>query len=383
MRVLTLSNYFECHGGGIEAVAGKLARGLARRGLSVHWMATDPDLPSSEARLTLETVAGWNGIERRTGLPLPVPTRAAAASIRARVEQADVLLLHETIYVANRIAAAHAQQRGIPALVVQHIGAMPFRSSLLRAVYAAADRLAVRPALARADAVVCISESTRRHYAAVPFRSPAALVFNGVDTAVFREPTEAEREAARAAWALDDRPTVAFLGRFVEKKGLQHVEVMARSAPDILWLFAGSGPLDPRAWSLPNVRVLGKLDRPDVVRLLHAADALVLPSVGEGWPLVVQEAMACGLPPVIGDVTAAADPAAAPFVVRAPVDPAAPTTTGRACLAALRTAWASETPEKRSGRAAYARTHYGDWDSVSARYETILNQLVSERPRRP
>jgi glycosyltransferase involved in cell wall biosynthesis len=40
---------------------------------------------------------------------------------------------------------------------------------------------------------------------------------------------------------------------------------------------------------------------PDVPRFLALADALVLPSQSEPWGLVVNEAMACGLPVLVSD----------------------------------------------------------------------------------
>jgi glycosyltransferase involved in cell wall biosynthesis len=59
----------------------------------------------------------------------------------------------------------------------------------------------------------------------------------------------------------------------------------------------------------PGATVLGPLPRERVAQLYRAADALLLPSRGEGFPLTAQEAMASGLPVVLGD-----DPAYAPYL---------------------------------------------------------------------
>ena len=143
----------------------------------------------------------------------------------------------------------------------------------------------------------------------VNYRRPPRMIFNGVDTGSFRPARDA---AEKAKWRhhLDfaqHRPVALFVGRFVEKKGLDVLRQAAALGSDIDWVFAGWGGLDPNAWGLANVFVRAGLTQASLAPLYRASDVLVLPSTGEGLPLVLQEAMACGLASVLNAETAAAD----------------------------------------------------------------------------
>lgn len=96
-------------------------------------------------------------------------------------------------------------------------------------------------------------------------------------------------------------PIVLTIARLDAQKGISHLLDAAAAVPDVSFAIAGDGPdrgaLEARAAALglgDRVRFLGH--RRDVPALLAAADLFVLPSLYEGLPLAVLEAMAAGVP---------------------------------------------------------------------------------------
>jgi glycosyltransferase involved in cell wall biosynthesis len=378
-RLLTVSHYFDAHRGGVEIVAGRLAQELGSA-FDVTWLATGEERPC--AGLRRERLAATNVIERAAALPYPLLSPRALGAIFKAARESDAILVHDALYMTSVAAFLAARVHRKPFVVVQHIGLVPYRHALLAALMRAANRLLVEPVLAKADQTVFISETTRRHFGSLNFKRTPRVIFNGVDASIFRPPlNEAEIAAARMSLRLPTDVRIAlFVGRFVEKKGLAILERLARARPEILFVFAGWGALDPARWSLPNTRVFSSLSGASLAPLYRAADLLLLPSVGEGFPLVVQEALACGLPVLCGAETAAADPVASGFIDAAEIAPD-PDEAARAFAAALTRALGERRdPEARTQRAQFAARRYA-WSAVADEYRKLLGDLLeSERP---
>jgi len=128
-----------------------------------------------------------------------------------------------------------------------------------------------------------------------------------------------DRRAARQRWNIPaDRTVYLFSGKFVDKKHplelLKPIRIAAADTPSVHLLMVGDGRLRAECESyvaeheLP-VTFAGFLNQNQIAAAYAAADCLVLPSDhGETWGLVVNEAMACGLPAVVSDqVGCAAD----------------------------------------------------------------------------
>jgi glycosyltransferase involved in cell wall biosynthesis len=308
MRIVLVTHYFPAHRGGVELVAAELARRLAaNHNAAISWHASDCDAPPSMPGVACVPARSCNAIERRLGVPYPLWSLPALRRLATAARNADAVHIHDCLYLPNLVAYAAARLAGRPVLVTQHVGMVPYRNPLLRLLLFAAYRLFGRVVLGGATQVAFVSETVRRYFASfVRFRAPPLLVPNGVDHAVFHPVDDARRDALRAGFgATRGTPVLLFVGRFVEKKGLPMLHQLAERLPEARWLFAGWGPLDPQAWALPQVTVLRGLRGAELAPLYQAADLLVLPSTGEGFPLVVQEAMACGTPALVGTDTAA------------------------------------------------------------------------------
>lgn len=128
-----------------------------------------------------------------------------------------------------------------------------------------------------------------------------------VDNDAFRRGSD----AARAAGSADHRRRVLFVGRLVDsKRPLDVVHAVARlvvAGQHVELAVAGAGELQGPMEEAARVggvdtRFLGFVNQSKLPSVYAAAGVVVLPSVAvETWGLVVNEAMACGVPAVVSD----------------------------------------------------------------------------------
>lgn len=106
---------------------------------------------------------------------------------------------------------------------------------------------------------------------------------------------------------------VLFLGRFVHSKG---IGILLRAAKElneegyedkISYYFGGTGPLSQyysNNFNFNNIKFLGQVFDQQLPDLFKSSDLFVLPSVTEGMPMAVLEAMSYGLPVIASETGA-------------------------------------------------------------------------------
>ena len=108
--------------------------------------------------------------------------------------------------------------------------------------------------------------------------------------------------------AVSRNNNVLFVGRLSEEKGVHILTEVAKAMPEAQFDVVGNGPLAHLFSTLPNVVSHGRLSREDVLAQMQRASVLLMPSTCyENAPLVLLEAMSCGLPVIAHDIGALAE----------------------------------------------------------------------------
>jgi phosphatidyl-myo-inositol dimannoside synthase len=372
MRVLLVTHYYSEHRGGVEIVAGELSERLSRRGDSIVWMASKPSSAAPSQGISRIPMRTWNITERLLGFPYPLWGPIGLIRLCGQVRRCDLVHLHDSLYLGNVVAYLCARLFRKPVVVTQHVGLVPYSRRLLRYLLAFANHTLARMVLGGCSRCIFISQKVQDYFTwFVRFRRDPLFIPNGVATAAFRPAGIDERCRLRADRDLPaDRPVMLFVGRFVEKKGLQILRSLAERFPGCEWVFIGWGQENPASWKLPNVRCLGSMGREELIPYYQSADLLVLPSVGEGFPLVVQEALACGTPALISTDTAMGIPGIESIVFVSDIQLEEFTRTLGEILSAP-----VELQARRDVVAEYARRNW-DWDVCADQYHELFRELV-------
>ena len=163
--------------------------------------------------------------------------------------------------------------------------------------------------------IVCCSETSRAVHAKLGYVMKKMIVIpNGSDLTAFKPDPEARPSVRKELGIQEETPLVGLVARFDSPKDhrtfVRAAALLHARVPEANFVLCG----DDITWDNPQLaewidaagvrsccHLLGR--RLDIPRLTAALDvASSSSSYGEAWPLVVGEAMACGVPCVVTDV---------------------------------------------------------------------------------
>ena len=287
--------------GGVERVVEMTARGLARHGVDVEVITTDPTgrLPRLEQRdgvivRRFRTVANDSVYFVSPGLGLWLLQHAERYA-----------LLHVHSYHTPLLfqAALTSHRAGLPLVVTPHYhgtGHSPLRRAL-HGPYRPFGAWALR----QAARVTCVSEVERsllrEHFGT---RLPVMVIPNGIEVE--------ELAPARATFDPHVDLRVLSVGRLAAyKQADRALHALCYLPPDAELTVVGQGPLAPELRRLAHtlgvaarVHLPGQISRDELIAQYGQADVAVSLSRHEAFGLAVLEALVAGLPVVATDIPA-------------------------------------------------------------------------------
>lgn len=375
-RLLVISHGFPPYYGGAEHVAGHLAAAAVSSG---RW---NVDVLTSDIGGRLAPRDSWRGV---TVVRVPGRKREwtnhtvsellyfqLSALRRYDLKRPDWILAHFSLprgEVARQIAAKF----GVPYTVVLHGSDVPgYQNSRFRVAYAL-----VRPWIRRiwrsADHVISVSNPLRELALCSWPEGKISVVHNGVDIERFRP------DPAGKTWDNEGRVVLTTVAQLIERKGIQHLIAALLNLPEplnqLVYLrLCGVGDFEGELRR--QVREAGLQDQVDFAGLvayeevpafLRQSDVFVLPSLQEGLPLALLEAMASGLPVIATAV------GGIPGVVRNGKNGLlVPVADSLAICNALVRLLADPVLRQRLGESARADAQGWSWKAVWERYETFF-----------
>lgn len=298
LRILVAHDVPRARTGGMSRLMGRIHDRVQAAGHQVDWFDADSVPP------------GGTGVRRR--LMFAIRLRRQLAAARKAGRPYDIVNVHEPLGAAcvvrspeprcRVVVTTHGLEERAWQLAIQESRLGRAAPSRLRlAARWIATVLPSRLALRRADHVFCLNEADRRYLGdrlGVPAERTTRIV-PGADP-VFA--------AAGSARRYDSCRRIVFAGSWRKNKGIEDlvpaIQALARRFDDLeLWIVGSGSPeaavlraFQPDLYD--RVRCLPSVSQDEMAAVLAGSDVFLLPSLFEGTPLTLIEAMASGLPVV-------------------------------------------------------------------------------------
>lgn len=233
------------------------------------------------------------------GLPVEIISCRGSVDLHALEQIKDCIrrhrleLVHSHGVKTDLYGYLAARATCVPIVATYHCSLKVSRIRLKWRWYRAADLLLLR----RFDKVIAVSEAICAGLRDSGIRGARlGQIRNGVNVAVSpAEPAADIRSAGRAI--------VGFVARLIPEKGPEHflraAKRVLQTFPDTTFYLVGSGPHRPALESLAReLQIAGHVVfaglRQDMPAVYAALDIMALPSLSEGLPMTVLEALAAG-----------------------------------------------------------------------------------------
>lgn len=311
MKILQITPYFLPHNGGIERYVYNLSGSLVQNGHEVEiWTSNIPETKEEEE---------LNGIRVRRfkcfGTPLRNPiVPGFFRAIKRDIQDFDLIHAH-MIYSTAAISGIYMKQKsGLP-LVITHHGRMIFEEPWKDMIVSVYEKLFIKEILKGADRIVALSNSDSEFLGSFNKINKINVIPNGIDIIKKDPQPDLDFDQFLMKNEIFNKNIIFFAGRLIESKGLNFlIDSIDKYKSNLdnsnfIVVIAGKGPhfknlqFQCQRYKLTHlVKFIGDLPFCNIIKIYHKSKIFILPSISEGFPTTVLEAMYFGIPVIATDI---------------------------------------------------------------------------------
>ena len=306
MRILVCAFEYPPEGSGLADVAWRMVREFEKRGhRCVVCSPSGPDIKLGSAVL----------IKKLGGLGILHFWWCVKRHFASRAPEWDAVWLHWPMFLGQcpfpaAVVTFHGTFRGFYEMARGMRS--PWHIRWYYALMKATERRYLRSLDGERYALTAVSQRAAAELSSQGIlRERVTYIPVGVDTERFHAPGDATRVRSELGIPAEVQ-VLLFVGRLSRPKNLfalvDSFAELKKSLERATLVVVGKGELDKalarhiEERKVPDVRLLGFIPNRELPGVYGCADFFIMSSTYEGQPVVLLEAMACGLPPILSDI---------------------------------------------------------------------------------
>lgn len=312
MKILQVAPYFIPYLGGQERYVYILSRYLVNEGHEVDVITANYPISKEYEKIDGITVHRTKVLMR----PLRNPISVGFFKIGKMADDYDLVHMHNEYSFPSLLTAYFKMRKDFPLILTNHLSQINFENNLINTFGNFYNRTMGKAILNQCNAIITLSQAHKEHQISInpEIADRVKIIPNAIDLKRFDQ-----LNTEIAADNDNDEFKLLYIGQIVKRKGLYWLfkafRILKTEGKKIKLEIIGDGPDENYFKKLAIdldlqgiVEFKGRVDvDKQIIQAYKNADAFVLPSLSEGLPTVILEALYFGLPVIATDIPGVSD----------------------------------------------------------------------------
>jgi glycosyltransferase involved in cell wall biosynthesis len=311
MKILQITPYFLPHKGGTERYVYNLSKSLVDRGHNVTVYTSN--IPETKPFENIDGISIFRFKSVAEPLRNPLAPRLLLFSLKD-LQNFDLIHIHMVYSTTALFGILLKKLYPIP-VVLTHHGRMRFEHKFKDLIVTFYEKIFFKKLLSDCDFCIALSEYDAWFLASFATENKIRVVPNAINSAELLYNEKTDINQFLNLYNLENKKIILFVGRLIPIKGINYlIEAFSRvknqiKDPSVILVIVGGGgeynslKKSIQDYHLSDFIILtGELSKIYVNYLYQSSCLYVLPSVSEGFPTTVLEAMFYGIPVIGTDI---------------------------------------------------------------------------------